>query len=105
MNKNYHYSIITPVIVGIKEATFSFFLHSFLLPAGFPPASWVFPSLSSQVPMLWPAGPSVVTMEIVTIGTSAGAKGVRQMILIQTCPSLNPPTFLGKAQPLSRERL
>lgn len=55
--------------------------------------------------MLQPAGPCAVTMEMVTIGISAEAKEVRQMILIQSHSSLNSPTFLGKALPKSRERL
>lgn len=46
----------------------------------------------------------VVTMEIVTTDISAEAKAMRQMILVQPCPSLNPPTFLGKALPISLER-
>ena len=46
----------------------------------------------------------VVTMEMVTTDISAEAKAMRQMILIQPCPSLNPPTFLGKALPISLER-
>lgn len=43
-------------------------------------------------------------MEIVTTDISAEAKATRQMILVQPCPSLNPPTFLGKALPISLER-